>query len=366
MINRMILSNLGHRPLRTALSVIAVAVEVILIISVVGLVTGLLEEAARRQRGIGADVLVQPPGSSMLMAMSSAPMPIKIADKLREVEGVTEVAPVLLQTFGGLTVAYGIDVPSFNGVTGGFTLIDGRIIQGGYDLIVDEIFAHDNNLKIGSKYPLFAHDFDVVGIVRSGKGARLFLPLATMQDLIGGQGKASIFYVKLADSSQDDAVKQKIAAMPGLQGYTVRTMEEYTSLITEGNLPGLKPFQRIMIAIAVVIGFLVIFLAMYTTVLERTREIGILKSLGASKAYIVNIILRETLLVALLGVVLGIIASIALRRFVVATFPQLSILITPGWVATAAIIAFAGALLGASYPAVRAARQDPIAALAYE
>ena len=124
-INKMVLSNLRHRPVRAVLSVLAVAIEVVLIISVIGLVTGLLEEAARRQKGIGADIIVQPPGGSMLLGMSSAPMPAKIADRLREESGVAAVAPVFLQSFGGLTVAYGIDLESFSAVTGGFQVWQG-------------------------------------------------------------------------------------------------------------------------------------------------------------------------------------------------------------------------------------------------
>ncbi len=360
----MVLSNLGHRPVRTALSVIAVAVEVLLILSVIGLTTGLLQEAAQRQKAIGADIIVQPPGGAVIMGMGTAPMPAKIADRLRQVPGVAAVAPVFTQTFGGLTVAYGIEPESFDAVTGGVKVLEGRAIRGGFDLMVDDIYARNNNLRVGSKREMFNNQFDVVGIIQHGKGARLFIPLATMQELLGSQGRASIFYVKLANAAETDAVLARLKAV--LPDYTIRTIEELTSLMTSGNLPGLKPFENIMMGIAVVIGFLVIFLAMYTTVLERTREIGILKALGASKAYVVNLILRETAVVTVLGIVLGIAASVLLRRVVITAFPVLSIMITPGWMLRASLIAVVGALLGSIYPALRAAAQDPIAALAYE
>lgn len=364
MVNRMVLSNLGHRPVRTALSIIAVAVEVLLILSVIGLTTGLLEEAAQRQKGIGADIIVQPPGGAVIMGMGTAPMPVKIADPLRKTPGVAAVAPVFLQTFGGLTVAYGIEQESFTKVTGGFQVLEGRTLRGGFDLVVDDIYAKNNNLSVGSKREIFNNQFEVVGIIQHGKGARLFIPLSTMQELLGSQGRASIFYVKLADPAQTDAVLAGLKTL--LPDYTIRTMQEYTTLMTSGNLPGLRPFEQIMIGIAVVIGFMVIFLAMYTTVLERTREIGILKALGASKAYVVNLILRETLVVAVLGIGLGIGASLLLRHVVITAFPMLSILITPAWMLRASLIAMGGALVGAMYPALRAAAQDPIAALAYE
>lgn len=364
MVNRMILSNLGHRPVRTALSVIAVAVEVLLILSVVGLVRGLLDDAARRQKALGADIVVQAPGGSQFMVMGSAAMPVKIGDRLRQTPGVAAVTPVFFQTFGGLTVVYGIELESFRAVTGGVQVLQGRVIQSGFELMVDDIYAKINNLRVGKTHPLYNHDFTVVGVVQHGKGARLFMPLGTLQELQGSPGKASMFYVKLTDQLQMEPVLAAFKSL--LPGYAIRSMEEFTSLMSEGSYPGLKPFERIMIGIAVVIGFLVIFLAMYTTVLERTREIGILKSLGASKAYIVNIILRETALVAACGILAGLGASLLLRHVVITAFPQLSILITATWVLRASLIAAAGALLGATYPALRAAHQDPIAALAYE
>src|SRR5262249_3547944 len=111
---------------------------------------------------------------------------------------------------------------------------------------------------------------------------------------------------------------------------------------------------------------LVIFLAMYTTVLERTREIGILKSLGGSKLYISNLIFREVLVVAIAGILVGVGASLLLRRVVLARFPALTIDITQEWILWSALIALTGSIVGALYPAIRAARQDPIAALAYE
>lgn len=364
MINTMVLNNLTRRPVRTALSVLAVLIEVVLIISVVGLVRGLLTEAAERQKGAAADILVRPAGSSLLMTFSGAPMPVAIGNRLAGVRGVAAITPVFAQTFGGLTVANGIDLNSFNAVTGGFHLFEGRTVQGGMEVMVDDIYFRDNRLRVGQTLQLWSNDFTLVGVVEHGKLARLFVPIRTMQDLLGAQGKCSIFYVKLADPSQLDRVLAEFKQL--LPGYNIQSMTEFTSLLTSGNIPGVKPFEGIMIGISVVIGFLVIFLAMYTTVLERTREIGILKSLGASKTYIVNVIIRETLLVALAGIGLGIGASLLLRWVVLRNFPTLSVLITPGWLLRASLIAIVGALLGAFYPALRAAKQDPIEALAYE
>jgi putative ABC transport system permease protein len=137
-------------------------------------------------------------------------------------------------------------------------------------------------------------------------------------------------------------------------------------MMTPENLPGFATAIRIVIAISMIIGFLVIFQSMYTAVMERTREIGILKSLGASKLYIVNVILRETALLAIVGIIVGTIVSFAVRHIILIELPTQRLFWSTEWVVRATIIALTGALLGALYPAFKAAQKDPIDALAYE
>ncbi len=218
------------------------------------------------------------------------------------------MAPVVTQTTisKSLEVLYGIDLQSFDSVTGGFHYLAGGPFQGPYDMLIDDLKAASDHIKVGDTVQASNHDFRICGIVEHGKGARKFVPMATLQDLIGAAGKATIFYVKLDDPKNADAVVQEIKNIPGMQQYGVHSIQEYLSLMTSASIPGLNTVIDVVIGIAMVIGFIVIFQAMYTAVMERTREIGILKSLGADKLYIVNVVLRETLLIAISGVILGI------------------------------------------------------------
>jgi putative ABC transport system permease protein len=187
-----------------------------------------------------------------------------------------------------------------------------------------------------------------------------------MQDIIGAERRASVFYLKLDDPANIDAVAKSIKERPGMEQYTVRSMAEYLSMMTPDNLPGFNVAIEIVIGIAVIVGFLVIFQAMYTAVMERTREIGILKSLGATKLYIVNVVLRETLLLAIVGIIAGIIISLVTRRVIMFERPVQRLFWSNWWVLRATAIATVGAVLGALYPAFKAAQRDPIDALAYE
>jgi putative ABC transport system permease protein len=364
----MVLSNLLHRPIRTVISVLAVAIEVGLVLLVVGLTTGMLDDSARRVQGVGADVLVQPPSASYFLAMTSAPMPIKIGDLIEEkVPHVLTVAPALLifNSTGGLNLIYGVDMKSFTDVSGGFVYHSGGPFTGPYDILVDDWYAKANHVKVGESFNLLNHDFRVAGIVEHGKGARLFIPLETAQDLSGARDKASIFFVKCTDPGYTEDVVSGIRSV--LPKYQVLSIHEYMSLMTSNNLPALNAFITAMIGVAVTIGFLVIFLSMYTTITERTREIGILKSLGATKMYIIELILREAVVICVIGTLAGFACTVLSRKVLISTFPTLTVeLPTLQWAFWAALLALGGSLIGAFYPALRAARLDPVDALSYE
>ncbi len=366
MVNKLIVSNVLHRPIRTAVSVLAVAIEVAMVILVVGLCHGLVNDSARRVEGVGADILVRPPGASFMLGLGEAPMPTKIGERLAELPRVLAVAPAIIHVNNAESVdlIYGIDMSSYNAVSGGFVYLSGGPFQSPYDVLVDDIYANAHHTKVGATMNLLNHDFKVAGVVEHGKGARRFIPLTTMQDLTASQDKATTFFVKCTDPAYAEQVTDAFKTL--LPGYTIYPIKEYMALMTSNNIPGLNYFITVMIALAVGIGFLVIFLSMYTTITERTREIGILKSLGASKAYIILVILREATLLTAVGIIAGFIGALILRKVMGGVFPTLPVEITWDWRLYAACLALLGSILGSFYPALRAAQLDPVDALAYE
>jgi len=366
--NKMIVSNLAHRPLRSIISILAVAIEVTLILLIVGFALGTLNDQRARKKGIGADIIVRPPGSSNFDALSSAPVSVKLGDLIKQQlePHVVAVAPVVVQTSNKLEILSGIDLKTFESLGGPMRYLSGGPFQGPDDLIVDEYYAGTNKAHVGDKVKALDHEFRIAGIVPQGRGSRSYAPITTLQALTGAEGKATMFYVKLDDPKNADAMVQKIKSIPGMENYNVKSMAEWLSLMSPDNIPGLSKFIDIVIGIAVVIGFIVIFQSMYTAVMERTREIGILKSLGASKLYVVRVILRETLLLAVAGIIVGILISFVAASAIRYKIPTAQVQFTGGWMLEAAIIALVGSMVGASYPAFKAAQKDPIDALAYE
>ena len=366
--NKLVFANLFHRPLRTLISISAVAIEVMMILSIVSIFMGMLNDQKARTNGIGADLVVSPPNSSFLNGVGGAPMSQKLADLLLRLPHVAVASPVIsdFSMAGRVEVIYGIDYKSYNAMRP-FVFLHGGPFQGPNDVIVDNVFARSGKgFHVGETIPILNHPFRICGIVESGKGGRKLVPISTLGDLMGSPGKATVIYVKSDDAANIPLIRNEILSTKGLGEYQVRTMADLISLYTPSRFPGFNLSLNVVITIAVIVGFLVIFQSMYTAVLERTREIGILKSLGSSKMLIVSVVLRETAVLAVVGVLLGIVATFGVRQLLLVKFPTFSFELSGAWIGKGALIAFAGSLLGALYPAWLAARKDPIDALAYE
>lgn len=355
--------NLIARPLRCSLSILAIAIQVILVLMIVGMTTGVLSEWGKRVEGVGADIIVQPPNSSIFFAFSSAVMPESLGEKIESLNGVDVVAPtVILTEPKNLVMVYGIDYKRFNALSKGFLFRAGRPFEGPDEVIADDIMAQSRHLKVGNQISLLNHNFTVAGIVAHGKGARYFIPIKTAQDLSGADKRVSMFYVR----SKGDTESARGQILKLLPAYSVRSLSEYVTLMTSSNLPQLRPFTRTMVALGIVISFLVILLNMHTLVMERTREIGILKALGFSRLDIVQVLLGETLIMAIAGIGLGILLTFISQAVLRELNPGLTILITPAWILSSCLLALVGASAGAIYPALRAASYDAVDALAYE
>jgi putative ABC transport system permease protein len=368
--NKLIFANLIHRPLRSVISVLAVAIEVVMILSIVAIFMGMLNDQKQRTNGIGADLVVSPSNASFMNGMSGAAMSAKLAPFLATLPHVAVAAPVI-QNFAmgdALEILYGVDYKTFNALKP-FTFIAGGPFQGPDDVIVDDKWAKtDGGHHVGETVSIqtLHHNFRICGIVESGRGGRRTIPIETLGALTGADGKASIIYIKSDDPANNGLIRQEIESTPGLQGFRVQSMDDIISMYTPSRFPGFDRALDVVITIAVVVGFLVIFQSMYTAVLERTREIGILKSMGASKLTIVGLVLRECAALAIAGLLVGIGATFAVRALLALRFPGFAFELTWAWIGNGALIAFLGALCGALYPAWMAARKDPIEALAYE
>jgi putative ABC transport system permease protein len=241
-------------------------------------------------------------------------------------------------------------------------IIEGRAIENGDEAIIDTGFQRQKKFKIGDSIKMWERDFKIVGTYEPAAGARVKIPLTTMQSQLGGENQCTAILISVKEGFTAEQVAEKIHQnFPDNQIIFTKDLEE----LYMSGFPAMNVFLDVIIGVAAVISALVILLTMYTTVTERTRQIGILKALGMSNARIAWTIAQEAILLSFCGVAAGVILTFVLR-FVLTKITTLEVEISPAVVAITLLVGLAGGAIGALYPALRAARLDAVEALSYE
>ncbi|HKE58072.1 MAG TPA: ABC transporter permease [Pyrinomonadaceae bacterium] len=366
LMDSLVFSNIAHRPARTAVSILGTAVGVLLIVFTVGLAHGVLHERGQRESNVGAEIMIRPSGSISLAGSATFKIPAAHAAEIATVPGV-RAATAIGQTTDksdtgfGFRLIDGIEFEQYANIAG-LTMREGRPLISGDEAIVDPEWQRNRHVKIGDTVKLFERPFTIVGVYQPPGGGRIKIPLKTMQEQEGAEGRASAILVAVVDPAKQDEVAARIQQkFPDDQLIFTRDLPE----LYASGVPALNVFLKVVVGVAAAISMLVILLAMYTTVTERTRQIGILKSLGMSKSAIAWVIEQEAIVVSILGVTAGVLLTLA-ARFAIMRVTSLTIEIEPRWVLVALTVGLVGGSIGALYPALRAARQDAVDALSYE
>jgi len=365
MINKLVIENLKHRWVRTLGSALIVGILVASIITLIGLSRGMLQESAERAKGVGADIVLRHV-TGATTSLQTGPIKEKYLEVVRKQPHVALAIGALGQQVETITTMNGVDIPEFEKMSGGFHFVAGGPPVGPDDLLADEPYARQKNLHVGDTVNLINHNWHLSGIIEPGMLARFVVRLDTLQRLTENTGHLNQIYVKLDDPSLTNAsVESFNKTFAG--DLQAMSLPDFISIFSISSIGPLKVFINVIEGMWVSVGFLVVFLSMYTAVVERTREIGILKALGAKPLMIVDLLVREALLLGLVGWVLGIGLALVARVAILHLAPaSLNVINVPDFWPTAALIALVGALLGAIYPGLKAARHDAIEALSYE
>lgn len=357
----LVLANLKVRPLRTAISVVGVSLGVVLVVLFTGLVQGVSADMAKRAANWKAEIIFTRAGAMELMA-SNLNVPTAYADRLVKIEGVESavpigkyVSPTSKGTFGVQQID-GVDWKSF-AKQNGMELVEGREATAPDEVVVDERQMRDDKLKLGDTMSLFGNKpFKVVGVFSPPSGARIKMSLSAMQSLLDAPDKSTFILVKTKDGQDPEKVAERInTELPGNKVNLTRD----AIADAQDRVPGLKPFMRALVGLGAFVSTIFVLLSMYTTVTERRKEIGILKSLGASKTFIIRVIEGEAALIGAMGIVLGFIVSFIASEVIKRAF-ELQFRFDKEWMVTAIVIAVLGSLVGALYPAWRASGIDPV------
>jgi len=366
LMDSLVLSNLAHRPARTAVSVAGIALGVLLVVFTVGLAHGLLRERGKREANIGAQIMVRPAGMLGLSGGQTFSIPVAHAAELARVEGVRMAVPIgqnldKSDSGFGSRLVEGIPFEQYAALNG-LTIKEGRGLQSDDEVIVDSAWQQERNVPIGSTIEIYEQPFRLVGTYEPPGGGRIKIPLTAMQKQVGFENRCNTILIACADPAQQEQVAARIKErFPDDQIILTRELPE----LYMSSVPALNIFLNVVVGVAATISMLVILLAMYTTVTERTRQIGILKSLGMSKGSIAWVIEQEAILVSVLGVFIGVMLTLLIRFFVMRS-TTLVVDVEPKWILISLVVGLIGGSIGALYPALRAARQDAVDALSYE
>ncbi|MEP6704826.1 MAG: ABC transporter permease [Acidobacteriota bacterium] len=362
----LVFANLKVRPFRTFISVIGVALGVVLVVLFTGLARGMTNDMARRASNWKAEIVFTRPGA-MELTSSNASVSTTYAQRLREIEGVESTVPVIRYITSdasgrwGLKQIDGVEWEPFARMNG-MRLVDGRAPAANDEVILDERQMRDDKVTLGDKLALFGTEYKVVGVFSPPSGSRIKMSLAAMQETLEVPGKCTYILVKLKDGADVDVVAARInEALPGNKINLTRDLV----IDAQERVPALNTFLRVLVGLGAFVSTIFVLLSMYTTVTERRKEIGILKSLGASKGFIIRAIEGEAFMIGVLGVLLGLLVS-AIASFGIGWLFELAFEFNIGWIVTAISIAIGGSLFGALYPALRASTIDPVEVMANE
>jgi len=406
MVHSLALANLSHRKVRTALSVSAVCVGITMLITMLGLSHGTLEEVADRVTSVHAELLVLPEGRSLIFT-SGAPLSQKY-QKIIEgvtVDGTPAVERAIPAFFHQIHLAgqeqkvFGVDREEFKYFLGSRKWIAGRLYdeddrfkkildaqrtpQGAYDpdritdeqvqvgceLVLDDRLARAGGYRVGQQVEYMGRPFTIVGIFQAGAAGRVFVPIQILRHIQnGGIPWSSVYFVRLSRPIRERGDAAMSAAAEAIAKATrLRVIEKaaYERLLYQ-SFGQIYVFINISSVVVLVFAVLFILLTTYTMVLERTREIGILKSLGAGRVLLVWQAMTEALMMSVTGTILGIGLAYVTKWGIEKFRPLLTVDVAPRFLLLALGVGLLAGIAGSIYPAYRATRLDPAVALSFD
>src|SRR5215204_2018634 len=201
--DNLIFSNMLHRPARTVVSILGIAIGVLLIVFTVGLSNGTIREQATREANVGAEIFIRASGSIGMSGSESFRLPVSLAEDVLAVDGVRSAVAIgqtsvdAADNNTGKRLVDGVGFDDYATISG-LRIVEGRPFEPGSDeAVIDTAWQKQKKLKLGDSISLFERQFKVVGTYEPAGGARLKIPLGVMQGQLGSEGKASSVLVSI-------------------------------------------------------------------------------------------------------------------------------------------------------------------------
>jgi putative ABC transport system permease protein len=397
-------ASLAHHKLRTFLSALAVGIGIMLMLVSKGLARGSIAEVNDRMQTVDAELVVLPDQDNIIFTNGAPFRRVHEQTLLPRVADATgplasEIIPVL---FGQVRMAgqqqrlFGIDPAQFESFAAGRRCVAGKLfdrsrafaervaagatppevadvvdpayrafLADGLELVIDQRLQRVGHYEIGDEIPVMGQTFRIVGVIEAGVAGRVFAPLQTLREIVlAGEQNASMYFLKLRPDA-DPVVAAQQFEQAFASGARVELKTAYGQLLREA-FASVDVYMTASSGLALAACFLFILLTMYTMIIQHTREIAILKSLGVTRFGLLRMAVLEALLISLAGVAIGIALSYGTMIMIAKIAPLLTVDLTLRQLGLAVLVGVVGGTLSALYPGYRAARLDPALALTSE
>ncbi len=420
---RLAFHNIRHRQVRSWLTILGIVVGVAAVVALISIGEGMQNSIEEQFEAIGYNTIILTPGGSTDQASGSASrmggfkalfgggepavVDISVLDRLPQVLhfGAQRVETGMIasenldgQAFLRITgLTYGM-TDYFNAYFNGFSVAQGRDFDRSdqFVIVLGAQVATDLGVVVGDAVQIEMTDFEVIGILEStateGKGSGgamtfrgmdtgLFVPIESLETLYGGEGKISQALVEVTDQTDVVEASQAIKNLfsqfeTPIQTITAEEMSEQM----KSAMASIQMTLTAIAAISLLVGAIGVMNTMFTSVLERTREIGIMKAIGAKDKHVLSLFLIESGLLGIIGGAIGVLAGVAISSLAGGVLSG-ALAVGPGsggvsvsfaasyspWLIIGALLAsfVLGAIAGV-LPARRGAKLRPVEALRYE
>jgi len=369
--------NVMRQRTRTALSALGILIGIGAIIALGSVSEGLRTMVSEEMSAIAGKVMVTQAGTGMSMQALSSDVTPEQLDELAMLSGVSEVVPIGFYMpigvgFSGVSdwMAIGLhpsQIGTFLGKTVGVT--EGEMLEEGDsgEVLIGSDVAERYNYVVGDTATVKETEFTIKGIAEktdiSDLDMAIIMNLEDFQDLVG-KDSVQMAYVIPDNPAEAESLTDTInAEMEGLSAMSDKDIAR----TAEGIISTISFFTFSIGAIAAFVGGLSIMNTMIMSVMERKREIGAMKAMGATSSWIMKQIVTESAMISLIGAIGGASVGIALSFVITAAAGgAMKAVVTPGLLATGIGFAMVIGILGGLYPARQAVKMDPVEALRYE
>jgi putative ABC transport system permease protein len=354
--------NLFQDKTRLGLSVGGVALAVMLILLLNGFLAGMNQQITSYLDKSPGSIVVAQKGVRNLLGATSL-LPGGAEEKVKKVEGVNGVIPILsqfviLDLHGKKQPAYMIGYDPERG-GGPWEIASGREPQTDREVVLDLVLAKRHKLQIGDGFELLGQEFTVVGLsedTTSWMTSFFFVQKASAEELLRAPGVTSFLLVTVQDDAVLDDILARLNDTPGVNALTKTEMSANDiSLFAKVFSAPLK----LMVGIAFLIGTLIVGIVTYTATVERQREYGVLRAIGASNRIFYKVVLTQAIFAALTGSLVGILSTYLTAELVMTIRPQFLITIDPSKSGWAVLTGLAMATAAAFFPARVISKLEP-------